>query len=195
MGVYALLSMLIDHAGAWLEMTHGGPPGVIFICRVLGRLAIPLYLFQASRVYEYKSAAGIADGYLVRLFVLASVSEVPYRLFFGSGGNYIFVILSVLMIEETRKNGNLCSWFVLVVLAGLGQVLCWYLFYAAMRRRDAYGYVIQGVLLYLSGGGVAVAGLGYLALLSMPEIKLSGWKKRLYRYAYPLHLFIGYCLT
>lgn len=98
----ACVTMLIDHIAVTFV-----PAGVIHtVMRAIGRVAFPLF------------ALGVAEGaehthdwrrYLMRLLVLAIVSEVPYDLLFGSGWfdptrqNVVWTLLLGLLAIEAAK--------------------------------------------------------------------------------------------
>lgn len=68
--IFACICMLIDHIGYC---------GNIFLFRIIGRLAMPLYAFLLSRGYRFTHSK---TKYLLRLALLAFLSEIPFDLCF-----------------------------------------------------------------------------------------------------------------
>ena len=68
--IIAMITMFIDHFGARLM---GNMPAM----RVVGRIAFVLYAFMAVEGFRHTSNR---SKYLLKLFVLAIVSEIPFNL-------------------------------------------------------------------------------------------------------------------
>lgn len=77
--IIALVTMIIDHIGGALF------PQYPFF-RIIGRIAFPIYAFFIAQgcIYtkNYKK-------YLLRLFIFALISEIPYDMCFNNYGNFI----------------------------------------------------------------------------------------------------------
>ena len=81
--LFAMAVMLIDHiAYAWDVFDVSND--VYFLMRVIGRFAFPIFAYMiavgARHTHDIKK-------YLLRLFLFAVVSEVPFDLAFGFAGN------------------------------------------------------------------------------------------------------------
>lgn len=81
--------MLIDHIGYVLFPN-------ILILRIIGRLSFPLFAFLIAEGYHYTRSV---DKYMLRLFVFALISEIPFDLAFHGellefhGQNIFFTLL------------------------------------------------------------------------------------------------------
>ena len=86
--IIACISMVIDHAGAHLF------PEAVWM-RYVGRLAFPIYAFLIAEGYRHTKDV---KKYLLRLFIFALVSEIPYDLLgkdclFNWGAQNVFFTL------------------------------------------------------------------------------------------------------
>ncbi|MCL2080988.1 MAG: conjugal transfer protein TraX [Oscillospiraceae bacterium] len=70
----AVITMLIDHVG--VALIPGGTPAY-FVCRAVGRLAMPLFAFMIAEGYFYTKNYG---KYMSRLIIFAFISEIPFDL-------------------------------------------------------------------------------------------------------------------
>ena len=92
--VIAIISMLIDHLGASGLIPHTNP--WYTVCRVIGRIAFPLFCFCIAEGLRHSKNR---KKYILRLFIFALISEVPYDLVFHrtfftwDGQNVIFTLL------------------------------------------------------------------------------------------------------
>ncbi|MCY9693396.1 TraX family protein [Paenibacillus alginolyticus] len=95
----AMLSMVIDHIGlVWFSEEP--------IWRIIGRLAFPIYAFGISQSMMYTKDK---KGYLIRLGLLAAISQVPYFLLFGNHqinviATFFIVVFTMLQVERTENN-------------------------------------------------------------------------------------------
>jgi hypothetical protein len=118
----AIVTMVIDHVGAFLF------PNILFL-RVIGRLAFPLFSWLiANGAYYSKNR----NKYLIRLFVFAIISQVPYlltgRLIHPDfqGLNIFFTLfLGLLAIEIIRKYKSAVVFVTVVLVIGLLAEIAW----------------------------------------------------------------------
>ena len=92
--VIAIISMLIDHLGASGIVPVGTP--WYTVCRVIGRLAFPLFCFCVAEGLKHSKNR---KKYILRLFIFALISEIPFDLmvyktwFTWQSQNVIFTLL------------------------------------------------------------------------------------------------------
>jgi len=145
--VIAIISMLIDHIAASGLIPLSSP--CYTVCRVIGRLAFPLFCFCIAEGLRHSKNR---KRYIIRLFVFALISEVPFDLLFHKtfftwdGQNVIFTLLLavvgitvfeqpdllVKMMQKFEKNPNTYAYqnadwvmksFILGICALLGYLL------------------------------------------------------------------------
>jgi hypothetical protein len=108
----AVITMLIDHTAAsillpilnqmpdWAPVTFDNFAmwrKIYWICRIIGRMAFPLYCFLLVEGFHYTRSRG---KYALRLFVFGIISEVPFdmalhRSFFEPGYNNVYWTLMI----------------------------------------------------------------------------------------------------
>ena len=198
----AIVAMLIDHIGAILFPQ-------IEILRIIGRIAFPIFAFTLVEGFFYTKDV---KKYMMRLGILALVSEIPFDLaFFGVPFAYVHqnvfftLFLGILMlyfIVNTPKDFRkaLCV-AAMILLAdylrtdygswGLLMILCYYEF------RDKK---------WLKYGGICVINIlamGYsqvYAPLALIPIALYNGKdglkcKKFFYGFYPVHLIVLYIIS
>lgn len=69
--IIAIVSMVLDHTGKLLLPSYSFLPA-------LGRIAFPIFSFQISQGYIYTKNI---KRYLIRLFIFALISQIPYSFF------------------------------------------------------------------------------------------------------------------
>ncbi len=108
--VLACITMLIDHIGAILF------PNVI-IFRVIGRIAFPIYAFLIAE--GYRRTRNIKK-YMIRLGVLALLSQVPFMIAFNSRGlNVFFTLLGGLLaiwVWDKEWDFNKRVWLIILIV-------------------------------------------------------------------------------
>lgn len=105
-----MVTMLVDHIGYVFF-----PDQIIF--RIIGRVALPLYTFGIAQGYKYTRSF---KKYIIRLFIIACVSQIPYMfLFLTKELNIIFTFITSLLLlkfMDTVKGGPLVK--ILIAIAG-----------------------------------------------------------------------------
>lgn len=105
----AVITMLIDHIGCYLL-------GNFEPFRMIGRLAMPLFIFMLAEGFEKTSSR---PRYFARIFVTALIAEIPvYLLHINDMANYNHNILFTMLLSffalYTTEKGK--SWLIIVVL-------------------------------------------------------------------------------
>jgi hypothetical protein len=169
----AMSSMLLDHIGAAFE--HSLPGAVYIVFRTAGRIAMPLFCFLiAEGLFHTRNARK----YLLRLLMLALVSEVPFdRLFLGEwlefghqnvGFTLLLGLLGILLFDTFAARGQKAAALTAILAAGCA---------AWLLRSD---YTVYGVyyifIFYIFRGNKlarAVALTGGVLLLSFSHLDVS----------------------
>ncbi|WP_051932041.1 TraX family protein [Clostridium sp. KNHs214] len=125
----AIIVMLIDHTGALLFPK-------VYILRVIGRLAFPIFAYFISEGYIKTSDV---EKYKKRLFVFALISQIPFYLAFKNIVylNIFFTLfLGLYAIKVYDENGSIGTIWLMGILAqvintdyGLYGVFTIYFFY------------------------------------------------------------------
>lgn len=125
----AIIVMLIDHTGALLFPK-------VYILRVIGRLAFPIFAYFISEGYIKTSDV---EKYKKRLFVFALISQIPFYLAFKNIVylNIFFTLfLGLYAINVYDENGSIGTIWLMGILAqvintdyGLYGVFTIYFFY------------------------------------------------------------------
>lgn len=111
----AALTMLIDHIG-FLFFPED------FLYRVIGRLAMPLFAYCVARGYFYSRKHGTFHKYLLNMFVLAVISQIPFSMVSSGKLNICFTwLLSLLLlaVAETQHDSPLKYYIRTSLLYGL----------------------------------------------------------------------------
>lgn len=124
--VIACITMFIDHIGYAI---FNGPSWFNYI----GRIAFPIFAFQISEGYAHTRNI---KKYLLRLFIFAIISQIPFMLFIsiihdGFSLNVIFTLLFGLISTIVYdKYNKFCGIIVAIVLGIIAQISnCDYGFY------------------------------------------------------------------
>jgi hypothetical protein len=167
--ILAMLTMLIDHIGVAFDM----PSPVYLACRIIGRLAMPLFCFMiAEGLFHTKDARR----YLLRLAIFALVSEVPFDLLFKGvplefsyqnvGFTLFFGLLGILLFDsfaaQRRKGAALAA----ILAAGAAA-------YFARSDYTVYGVYFVFIFYYFRNNhwGRTIA-LAFGVLLLSADIKM-----------------------
>jgi len=221
--ILAMLTMLIDHIGAAFEFSM--PYSVYLACRIIGRLAMPLFCFMiAEGLFHTRDA----KRYMIRLAIFALVSEVPFDLLFMNetlefwaqnvGITLFFGLLGILLFDTFAAQGHKGAALIAILAAGAaahilradyGMFGVYYVFIFYYFRSNKWGRTIAlaaGVFLLMWTSHIAdwylAIGSTAAVLAAIPIALYNGERGRENRsvrtvfYAfYPAHLFILYALT
>lgn len=135
--------MLCDHL--WATVVYGA--GWL---TWLGRIAFPIFAFMVAEGFCHTKSF---KKYLIRLLILAFISEIPFNLMYGGSIIYPFhqnviwtfliALLCIKGIDSAKKKGRL--WLTVLAVAGLGLVG----FIAGMLlMTDYYGFGVLTVIIF-----------------------------------------------
>lgn len=196
----AIISMVIDHIGYifFPQFT---------ILRIIGRIAFPIFAFQIAKGYIHTSNR---KKYMVRLWMFALISQIPYTLLFETINlNILFtLLLSVLLIDRIhKKEWYWIPFFTFIVLLphfapipsfdyslyGILTPLIFYLFYEkkhialVLQSISTIVFVFLDMIMDIQ----IFAILGFIICLYFP---IDKWKVYLNKYFfywfYPGHLVV-----
>lgn len=127
--IIAIITMVCDHLGDALF-------SVVSPLNFIGRMAFPIFAFQISEGYIHTKNI---KRYLLRIFVFAIISQIPFYLFihkfFGESGLNIFFTLflgltSILLYDKIKKKVksknkiiNVLAILPAIILSIIGQLL------------------------------------------------------------------------
>ncbi len=156
----AIITMLIDHIGVvlvygWAKYRHYWGPGIeskffYYFIRSIGRLGFPLFCFLLAEGFVHTRSRW---KYLLRLFVFALISEIPFDLAFNGawiefGSQNVFFtltlgLLAVMLWDRLTLGGGDCPpW------RGLAAIFCATALGAAAHYMET-DYGAMGVALIL----------------------------------------------
>lgn len=199
----AVFCMLLDHIGYAIF------PEVTAL-RAIGRLAFPIFAFLVAEGMKHTSNW---KKYVLRLFVFAIISEIPFDLLTSgkvidlSSQNVLFTMLfGALAVVSFKTNQNL-GYLGAVLAAGLGFVCCvdyglfgviLILFIYILNKEDVrWGSCVVAVWC-LCYGGMELWGV-ISALFLLRYNKERGWNTPVLKYGfyvfYPLHMLVIYLIS
>lgn len=195
----AMLTMLIDHTGLLFFPDEA-------IWRIIGRLAFPLYAYALVQGYRHTSSF---RNYMLRLALIAVISQIPYQLVLKPGGLNVvatlLVSLLILKLLERIKPGAVS--FLLIALCCLvmelipfdygayGLLLVLIFKYARSSQLLLMHFGLNLIYLVAYGWLIQMASL----VITLPIAYGGGlWRKVeasrapawLWRLFYPAHLYI-----
>ena len=204
--IIALIAMTFDHTGKILLDNN-----IIFIA--IGRIAFPLFAFQiVEGFYHTKSL----KKYLLRLFLIALIAEVPFYFLF-KGINTIFTLIAgLLVILFYRKmNDNIDKFFAISIIIlfsiilelllfdygffGTLLIFILYLFRDNKIKRSIFFIIVLLLnysLIFYTSGKLLISIIYFLSTTSSLLIinnynhKKGKDIKYLFYIYYPLHLYI-----
>lgn len=192
--IIAMLAMLIDHLGVVFF-----PDAELF--RIVGRIAMPLYTYGIVQGFKY---SGNFKKYLLRLFILASISQVFYTpLMHNYAPNIIFTFIICLLLlyyMEKAKDGPFLKYFIIINAAFFLQVFQFsygaYAFILTLIYYKNKKIILNHNLLniaayFINGWGTQLYSfIPSILIKYLPNRRLTGGARRFYQIFYPLHLAI-----
>lgn len=197
MQLLAMLTMLIDHVGLVFFPEQE-------IWRIIGRIAFPLYVYALVQGYIRTSSR---PRYIIRLGVIALLSQIPYQLALDpSGLNVVVTLLAgvlVLLILD-RIESLLTSIFIVAGASFImetvpfdygayGLFLILIFRYAPLRKLVSWHFMLNILYLFLNGWVLQMWSLlptvlfvyGPVIWGRLESIRVRSW---VWRSFYPLHL-------
>ncbi|WP_054956424.1 TraX family protein [Paenibacillus dakarensis] len=197
MQLLAMLTMLIDHVGLVFFPDQE-------IWRIIGRIAFPLYVYALVQGYNRTSSK---PRYIIRLSVIALLSQIPYQLALASSGlNVVVSLLAgvIVLLLLDRTESFLISVF---IAAGAGFIMEMFPFdygayglililifrYAPVHWLVPWHLMLNILYMYLNGWFLQMWSLfptvlyayGPAIWRSLERIRVRSW---MWRSFYPLHL-------
>ncbi|WP_232229179.1 TraX family protein [Paenibacillus zanthoxyli] len=144
MQLIAMLTMLIDHIGYIFFPQDLG-------WRYIGRIAFPIYCYALVQGHLYTSSK---SRYLLRLLIIALITQIPYNLALDPGGlNVVFtLLLSELVLIALDKLPKL--WMGI----GVAAPILWVMDYFPLDY-NAYGLLLVLIFRYARSYGLVLAHL------------------------------------
>ncbi len=180
----AVVTMLVDHLGAAFFIIYtsgydgtaafGGADVMYQLLRIIGRTAFPIFCFLIVEGFFFTRSRW---KYLLRLFLFALLSEVPFDLAFHdkvwdmSMQNVFFTLflglLALMALDMGRQAMEACNskFSPKVVASGVGTLLCVAAAYFGRTDYDVSGvFLILIFYLFRESRGLACL-CGYLCML------------------------------
>lgn len=205
----AIITMTVDHVGAVLYPE-------LRILRFVGRIAFPLFAYLL--VLGLENTRNVRN-YLIRLFVFAAISQVPFFLALDYAPfellNIFFTLGLGLMFVYFFQKASIFAFIPLLAsflinfdygIYGLALIGCM----AVLRKNTKLGVALTVLLncLFLfpfSSQFLSLVALplivlhdtGYLSIVKdyAEDYKIPLWRKYLFYIFYPLHLFLLYVIS
>ncbi|MBE1444873.1 TraX family protein [Paenibacillus sp. OAS669] len=198
MQLIAMLTMLIDHIGLVFFQDQA-------IWRMIGRIAFPIYAYFIVLGYSRTRNLKL---YMVRLFLIALISQVPFMLAFGTRGvnavgTLLMCVIILYLIDHTAK----WIWIpaALVLSAGMevfsfdyglyGVLLVLIYKYTKSHSMVLCHFALNVLFLFLKGWVIeAYSIITTIAIVYAPTVwkQVEGIRmpKWVWRSFYPVHLMV-----
>lgn len=207
-----IITMTIDHVGAGIIQYYNLDSAAdlsewYMISRMIGRLAFPIFVFLIVQGYQHTSNL---KKYLVRLFIFAVISEVPFDLMgsnqlFSMGHQNIFFTLFIgvaglAVLEHFEMKNQILPQIVALILSIFTAELLntdygWYgilfIFGVGILRDQKIGQTLFGVV--MGTGQLLIASLAFLPIWFYNGER-GRQNKWFFYFYYPAHLFVIYLI-
>lgn len=198
----AIVAMLLDHIGAVLLPQY-------IILRMIGRIAYPIFAYTLAEGFVHTHDV---KKYMMRMGILALLSEVPFDLaFFGKplefGHQNVFFTLFlglVMMYLMSKAPITLRGLLCMAIIMALGEFLrtdygmmglfMIYWFYQYRDSKAVKAVWIACINVFLMGGVQAFAVLALIPIALHNGKQGPKWKGFFYGF-YPVHLLLIYLLS
>lgn len=198
MQLIAMLTMLIDHTGKVFFEDQ-------WIWRVIGRLAFPIYAYCI--VIGYRNTRSVKI-YMLRLFFIAIISQIPYMLALNIDGvNVVATLLVCVMVLYFMEKLDVFLWLPLTIILalmmdvlhfdyGIHGLLLVIIYHFAPKRHWVFYHLALNLALLLNGYWIIgmASVVATVILVYFPRI-FSVWDRYkvprwVWRSFYPLHLAV-----
>lgn len=212
--IIACFTMFIDHIGYLIY-------GKISYFNIVGRIAFPIFAFQISEGYIHTKNL---KKYIIRLFIFALISQVPYMLFCNNlisdefALNIFFTLLLglITILIYDKLSNKVLAFMIFILIALLSELIsCDYGFYGITII--FLFYVFKDKKLWMNITFILCTFIKYLiyifkygyssyyifffiftisSLILINSYNNQEWKKHKYFFYlfYPIHLLIIYLL-
>ena len=166
--IIAMVCMLIDHT--WGLLVSGN---IWMTC--VGRIAFPIFAFQVAEGYAHTKNF---KKYLLRMFLFALVSEIPYNYMSGGGWfnpfgqNVMFTFCLSLLLIRIIDKARAKHWGLGLAAVVIGAFVGY--FVGMLTFVDYYGYGILMVLVFWLFRNVKFGWLIQLAAMIYINVELVG---------------------
>ena len=157
--IIAMALMFCDHTWVTVAYEHEW-------LTVIGRIAFPIFAFQIVEGFFHTHSRG---KYLLRMFIFALVSEIPFNFLVGGGPIYPFhqnvmftfciSLLTMMVLERAKRRAWWVFLIAVIVAVPLTYVLGFFTFV------DYFGYGILTVLVFYLFHGVKFGWIAETAAL------------------------------
>lgn len=185
--IIAMISMFIDHIGLYIFDNN-------FILRLIGRLALPIYGYL---IIQGKDKTKDINKYIIRLFIIAIISQITFYLLGNKGLNIVFTYVAYVGISKLRdKKLRFISIILLMIVSTLiidyGMYAVLYLLIMDNSKRLLKLLGLNMVYTYI---GWTYQGFSLIAYIPIKvyekyKIRLPDRLRYIYRVFYPLHLLL-----
>jgi hypothetical protein len=179
----AIISMFIDHVG------YGLFPKMM-VLRYIGRIAFPIFAYQIAIGCRYTKDL---HQYVLRLFLFAIISQVPYTMYFRPTPNIFFTLAFGVMVIQAYKENR--PWLALLVAAiahfvgasyGIYGIMLMLFFY--IHLDDLQKAILPIILITINYCAAPRYGFQLFSLLALIPICYH-WKIRLHIHKYIFYWF------
>ena len=187
--ILAMVTMLIDHIGVFFLPD-------ISMLRIIGRLALPAYVYLLYNSFTYKSDIH----YFIRLFILAMFSQVSFGVLFSGVYNILFTFIFALICYKVYSIGYIKTSLLMAISCVFLPVdyEVWYIYLMLISFSlkkfwcVLFFIFIQFLYAVITHHDLQVYGSSFVLLLFVPNISIKSLtiNKYVWRYFYPFHLFI-----
>lgn len=185
--IIAMISMFLDHIGLYIFNNN-------FILRLIGRLAMPIYGYL---IIQGKDKTKDINKYIIRLFIIAIISQIPFYLLGNKGLNIVFTYVAYVGISKLRdKKLRFISIILLMIVSTLiidyGMYAVLYLLIMDNGSRLLKLLGLNMIYTYIGWTYQGFALLAYIPIkiYEKYKIKLPERLRYIYRVFYPLHLLL-----